>query len=76
MRIFPLFATLTAASFSLFGQGVERWSVKVGVPEGTNFSKPTKVAMADLLVLKDVPGVVHNDNRYQSDRIPAKTGER
>ena len=74
MRTFLLFATLTAVS--LFGQGVERWSVKVGVPEGTDFSKPTKVTIADLLALKDVPGVLHNDKRFQTDRIPVKAGER
>uniref|UniRef100_Q02AC0 Uncharacterized protein n=1 Tax=Solibacter usitatus (strain Ellin6076) TaxID=234267 RepID=Q02AC0_SOLUE len=76
MGTIRFFAALTALSFSLFGQGVERWSVKVGVPAGTNFSKTTAVAMADLLALKDVPGVSHNDKRYQADRIPGKAGER
>lgn len=76
MRAFSLFVLVTAVSGSLLGQGVERWSVKTSVPTGTNFSKPTKVALADLLALKDAAGVTHNDKRYDSTRIPAAAGDK
>jgi len=75
MRTFLFIAVLTAASCAAYGQGVERWSVKTSVPEGTDFSKAATVALPDLLALPDVPGVAHNDKRYDSARIPAKAGD-
>ena len=63
-------------SCALLGQGVERWSVKTSVPEGTDFAKPVTVPLADLLALTDVEGVGHNDKRYESVRMPAKPGEK
>jgi hypothetical protein len=76
MRTWTLTAILAASSCALFGQGKERWSVKTSVPEGTNFAKPTKVALADLMALKDVEGVTHNDKRYEDERLPAKSGDK
>jgi hypothetical protein len=66
---------LAAASCAAWSQGVERWAVKVSVPEGTNFSKAANVALADLLALPDAPGVTHNDKRYDTARIPGKEGD-
>ncbi|MCX6626868.1 MAG: hypothetical protein NTW28_04460 [Candidatus Solibacter sp.] len=76
MRTFLCVAVLTAASCAAWSQGVERWPIKTSVPDGTSFSKPDKVAIGDLLALPDAPGVVHNDKRYQSARIPAKAGDK
>ncbi len=76
MRTVLFVAVLTAASGAAFAQGVERWSVKTSVPDGTNFSKASKVALTDLLALSDAPGVTHNDKRYDSVRIPAKAGDK
>jgi hypothetical protein len=76
MRAFGFVAVLTAASCAAWPQGVERWPVKTSVPDGTNFSKATVVALADLLALPDAPGVTHNDNRFDSVRIPAQAGDK
>jgi hypothetical protein len=76
MRVLSLVTLLTAVSCSLMGQGSERWPVKTSVPDGTNFSKPAKATMTELMALKDVDGVTHNDKRYQSERIPAKAGDK
>jgi hypothetical protein len=73
MRILTLAVILAG---SLCGQGVERWSVKTSVPDGTNFAKPTKVALADLLAMQDADGVTHNDKRYEKTRIPAAAGDK
>ena len=75
MRAFLFVSVLLAASCAAWTQGVERWPVKTSVPDGTNFSKAAKVALADLLALPDAAGVTHNDQRYQSARIPAKAGD-
>ena len=72
MRTFLFFAV----SCTLLGQGVERWPVKTSVPAGANLAKSTTVPLADLLALKDADGVLHNDKRYQSERIPAKAGDK
>jgi hypothetical protein len=76
MRTVLFVAVLTAASCAAWSQGVERWSIKTGVPDGTNFSKAATVALADLLALPDAPGVTHNDKRFQSARIPAQAGDK
>jgi hypothetical protein len=52
--------------------GVERWSVKTSLPPNTDFSKAQTISFADLAALPDAPGVVKNDPRYQSSRIPEK----
>jgi len=52
--------------------GVERWAIKTSVPDGA--SKAQTAALADLLALKDVAGVVKDDPRYQSARLPAQAG--
>jgi hypothetical protein len=75
MRTFLFTLVLTAASCAAYAQGVERWSIKTSVPDGTNFSKATQVALLDLLALPNAPEVTHNDPRYQSARIPAKAGD-
>ena len=75
MRTFLFTLVLTAASCAAYAQGTERWSIKTSVPEGTNFSKATQVALLDLLALPNAPEVTHNDPRYQSARIPAKAGD-
>ena len=75
MRTFLLVVVLTAASCAAYAQGTERWSIKTSVPDGTNFSKDTQVALLDLLALPNAPEVTHNDPRYQSARIPAKAGD-
>jgi hypothetical protein len=75
MRPFLFTVVLTAASCAAYAQGTERWSVKTSVPDGTNFSKAAPAALADLLALPNAPGVTHNDNRYQSARIPAQAGD-
>ena len=56
--------------------GVERWPVKTSVPTGTNFAKPTTAAISDLLAMPNVDGVAKDDKRYQSERIPAKAGDK
>jgi hypothetical protein len=75
MRTFLFTLMLTAASCAAYAQGTERWSIKTSVPDGTNFSKATEVALLDLLALPNAPEVTHNDPRYQSARIPAKAGD-
>ena len=75
MRTFLFTLMLTAASCAAYAQGTERWSIKTSVPDGTNFSKATQVALLDLLALPNAPEVTHNDPRYQSARIPAKAGD-
>ena len=75
MRPFLLVVVLTTTTCAAWSQGVERWAVKVSVPEGTDFSKAAKVPLADLLALPDAPGVTHNDKRYDAARIPAKAGD-
>src|SRR5207248_968177 len=76
MRTFLLFGLIALGACSLSAQGKERWSVKSGVPEKTNFSKPGKVALTDLLALKDADGVTHNDRRFQDSRIPGVDGDK
>jgi hypothetical protein len=76
MRPFLFVAVLTAATCAAWSQGVERWSVKTSVPDGTNFSKATQATLTDLLALPDAPGVTHNDKRYDSARIPAQAGDK
>src|ERR1017187_4469158 len=75
MRTFLFVVVLTAASCVAYAQGVERWSIKTSVPDGTNFSRATQVALLDLLALPDGPEVTHNDPRYQSARGPGEAGE-
>jgi hypothetical protein len=75
MRTFLFVVVLTAASCAAWSQGVERWSIKASVPDGTNLSKATQVPLLDLLALPNAPGVTHDDPRYQSARIPAKAGD-
>jgi len=55
--------------------GVERWPVKTSVPKGST-GKAATVALSDLLALADAEGVAKNDKRYQSERIPAKSGDK
>jgi hypothetical protein len=76
MRPFLFVAVLTAATCAAWSQGVERWSVKTSVPDGTNFSKVTQSTLTDLLALPDAPGVTHNDKRYDSARIPSQAGDK
>ena len=76
MRTITFFALVCVTSAGLMGQGAERWSVKTGVPGETNFAKADKVALTDLLALKDADGVTHNDKRYQDTRIPAGPGDK
>ena len=76
MRTFLLVVVLTAASCAAYAQGTERWSIKTSVPDGTNFSKATQVALLDLLALPNAAGVTHNDKRYESARIPAQAGDK
>ena len=76
MRTFLFVSILTAVSWVVWPQGVERWPVKTSAPDGTDFAKSTKVALTDLLALPDAPGVTHNDKRYQSARIPAQAGDK
>ena len=75
MRTFLFTLVLTAASCAAYAQGTERWSIKTSVPDGTNFSTASQVALSDLLALPNAPEVTHNDPRYQSARIPAKAGD-
>jgi len=76
MRTIALSILTAAAALLARAQGVERWSVKTSVPDGTNFSKAAKAPLADLLALKDVDGVTHNDKRYKTERIPAKADDK
>jgi len=71
-----LFAALTGAADKTLKPGVERWPVKTSTPDGTNLSKAVKVDLKDLLALAEVEGVAKNDKRYQSERMPAKPGDR
>jgi hypothetical protein len=52
------------------GPGQERWPVKISVPTGANLTNPKAVSLKDVLDLGDVPGVKHDDARFQSARIP------
>lgn len=54
--------------------GVERWPVKTSVPAKSGPAQA--VALADLLALTNVDGVKKNDQRYQSERIPAQPGQK
>jgi hypothetical protein len=67
---------LAVLSCSLMGQGKERWSVKTGVPDGTNFAKPAKTPLSALLETKDAEAVKHNDKRFQDARIPGAHGDK
>jgi hypothetical protein len=67
---------LWAASLAAWSQGVSRWGIKTSVPAGTNFSRPAKVDIADLLALPNVEGVTRNDKRFKATRIPAKPGDK
>src|ERR1035437_1951751 len=75
MRTVLLVRVLPAAPCAAYGRGVERWSKKTSVPDGTNFSKAAPAALTDLLALPDAPVVTHDDKRYQSARIPAQAGD-
>lgn len=73
-----LMLAATAAAQQLATQvktkpGVERWPVKTSVP--ANAGPAQTVALADLLGLPNAAGVLKNDKRYQSDRIPAQPGQ-
>src|SRR4051794_28336921 len=76
MRTCSLFLLIGATAMSVSAQGVERWSVKTGVADGTDFKKVTKVPLSDLLALKDAEGVTHNDKRYKIARIPGASGDK
>ncbi|MCU1234797.1 MAG: hypothetical protein JWP63_2764 [Candidatus Solibacter sp.] len=76
MRTFSLFILITTMAVSVSAQGVERWSVKTSVADGTDFKKVTKVPLADLLAVKDAEGVTHNDKRFKTERIPAPNGDK
>jgi len=72
--ILVLFTALSGAANKK--PGVERWSIKTGAPASTNFSKPSKAALGDLLALPEADGVTKNDKRYQAKRIPGKSGDK
>ena len=58
----------------LIKPGVERWPVKTSVP--TNAGPAQTVGLAELLALPNAAGVLKNDERYRSDRIPATPGQK
>jgi hypothetical protein len=70
------FSILFLAAVSASAQGVERWSVKTSAAKDTNFAKPSKIALADLLAMKDAEGVTHNDKRFATVRIPGNNGDK
>jgi hypothetical protein len=69
-------AVLSGAQSKPTKPGVERWPIKTSTPDGTNFNKPSKVALTDMLKMPEAGGVAKNDKRYQDARIPAQAGER
>src|ERR1039458_9119057 len=73
MRVYRGMVLLAAAVCAAYPQGVERWAVKTSVP--ADAKKPVVAPLADLLALKDAPGVAHNDKRYDTARIPAQAGD-
>ena len=74
--ILTLFLGFLAAAAEPTHPGTERWVIKISVPDGTNFSKPGTILLADLLAMPDAPGVKHNDPRYEAARIPADSGDK
>lgn len=73
MRL-PILATVACLAFAGSGwasePGVERWPVKTAPP----LAGPVTVIPFDQLVtMPDVPGVTHNDARYQPVRIQGQT---
>jgi hypothetical protein len=50
--------------------GVERWSIKTSVPEGSKWEGARNVSLPELLALPEPRGVTRNDRRYQNARIP------
>jgi hypothetical protein len=52
------------------GSTAARWPIKTSVPAGASLNSPKDVPIATLIGLGDVPGVVAQDPRYTSKRIP------
>jgi hypothetical protein len=75
LLVLALFLGVSAAAQKTH-PGKERWPIKTSVPDGANLSKARKIPMADLLAMPDAPDVKHNDARYQSARIPARSGDK
>jgi len=71
-----LWIAVVVVAGAAWPQGVERWKIKTSAPDGTNFSKAARVGLPDLLAMPDVPGVKHNDSRYQTERIAGKPGDK
>jgi hypothetical protein len=51
--------------------GVERWSIKTSVPEGTDLDHSKFIPLNKLLKLEDPPDVGNKDKRYQNAIVPA-----
>lgn len=75
-QVAVLFLGVVVAAQQATHPGTERWPIKTSVPDGTNLSKTRKIPIADLAAMPDAPDVKHNDSRYQSARIPAKSGDK
>ena len=74
LAFLTLFLGVWAAAQEPTHPGTERWAIKTTVPDGTNFSKPATIPLADLLAMPDAPNVKHNDPSYETARIPAGAG--